>query len=467
MEYRIIDYDQLSKTFKFPKDNEKKDDEKKLRLQHTSGTEHKIFPYVGGNNEINSFTGVIGEFSRTVTGKKYTTLEKEQLMNEISRKVVTHNNQDMLFSVINELFFNDYNELVIAHPAFFNYVRSTKQESTLGSFLANILVTDKLKEGIKERYNKEPENVILKLVYKSLPSLEEEDKKARYQLCIDRIQDQFEHDLYFLLENEKLFLSHFENLLLYYYFYYITQLILRLDQFFDEEKVAYPVYYNLDWEKKRTRTRKSYNEGWKVIEHRISRFFPHVNCLEMINCIQGKNKFMSYQGFRKFIEGLNEEKRDQLRLDMQYLAKEYKERTADIDWDEYKPSSNKYDEPIFNHVRSLFNQISYQFKKSGRKKIANQFYEGFEAFAKRYFLKQSGPLGYTLNLKQDFFIFLTKMCINKREKIALKDLFKEFEERGIHFDRDSKKSIIELYEKLNILEKKSDSGDAQYVKYIS
>ncbi|KAB7651332.1 DNA phosphorothioation-dependent restriction protein DptG, partial [Bacillus sp. B2-WWTP-C-10-Post-4] len=38
---------------------------------------------------------------------------------------------------------------------------------------------------------------------------------------------------------------------------------------------------------------------------------------------------------------------------------------------------------------------------------------------------------------------------------------------GIYFDRDSRKIIIGLYEKLNILEKKSDSGDAQYVKYIS
>ncbi|WP_010250378.1 DNA phosphorothioation-dependent restriction protein DptG, partial [Acetivibrio cellulolyticus] len=32
--------------------------------------------------------------------------------------------------------------------------------------------------------------------------------------------------------------------------------------------------------------------------------------------------------------------------------------------------------------------------------------------------------------------------------------------------RDSKYKIIEIYEKLNILEKKSDSGDAQYVKSI-
>ncbi|WP_218937455.1 hypothetical protein, partial [Bacillus toyonensis] len=63
--------------------------------------------------------GVIGEFSRTVTGKKDTTLEKEQLIHEISSKAVSHNKQDTLSSVIKELFFNENNELVIAHPAFF------------------------------------------------------------------------------------------------------------------------------------------------------------------------------------------------------------------------------------------------------------------------------------------------------------------------------------------------------------
>ena len=38
------------------------------------------------------------------------------------------------------------------------------------------------------------------------------------------------------------------------------------------------------------------------------------------------------------------------------------------------------------------------------------------------------------------------------------------EHRGLFFDRDSKNKIIELYEKLNLIEKKSDSGDAQYVR---
>lgn len=51
-------------------------------------------------------------------------------------------------------------------------------------------------------------------------------------------------------------------------------------------------------------------------------------------------------------------------------------------------------------------------------------------------------------------------------RVRLAKLFDEFEKRGLLFDRESKKRIIALYEKMNLLEKRSDSGDAQYVKYI-
>ena len=61
---------------------------------------------------------------------------------------------------------------------------------------------------------------------------------------------------------------------------------------------------------------------------------------------------------------------------------------------------------------------------------------------------------------------MTKICINDKGKMKLNTLSNEFELRGIFFDRDSKTKIVQLYEKLNLLEKKSDSGDAQYVRSV-
>ncbi|MBQ3423060.1 MAG: DNA phosphorothioation-dependent restriction protein DptG, partial [Romboutsia sp.] len=59
-----------------------------------------------------------------------------------------------------------------------------------------------------------------------------------------------------------------------------------------------------------------------------------------------------------------------------------------------------------------------------------------------------------------------KICINTNEKLKLGTLFEEFQKRGVYLDRDSRTKIVQLYEKLNRLDKKSDSGDAQYVRSV-
>lgn len=61
----------------------------------------------------------------------------------------------------------------------------------------------------------------------------------------------------------------------------------------------------------------------------------------------------------------------------------------------------------------------------------------------------------------------TKIILAENEgKLKLSLLFEKFEERGLIFDRESKRKITELFEKMNFLEKRSDSGDAQYVKSV-
>ena len=70
-----------------------------------------------------------------------------------------------------------------------------------------------------------------------------------------------------------------------------------------------------------------------------------------------------------------------------------------------------------------------------------------------------------LNLNKDMLYILTALCV-KEDKIKLNDLFKEFECRGIFFDRYSREEVITILNNWNLIDKKSDSGDAQYVKSI-
>ena len=63
-------------------------------------------------------------------------------------------------------------------------------------------------------------------------------------------------------------------------------------------------------------------------------------------------------------------------------------------------------------------------------------------------------------------MLLAWLAVGTRPKLRLHEFWEELRERGVDFDHQSKVLIVELLEKLNLLEKKSDSGDAQYVRAI-
>lgn len=151
--------------------------------------------------------------------------------------------------------------------------------------------------------------------------------------------------------------------------------------------------------------------------------------------------------------------------DIKEIIELYKFCIGDVVWEEMNPVEDKHPNPVLNRIYELYKCIYFQFTLQ-RKDRWKSYFEWFEEFCKANFLKTRGQLGYTLNITEEYLIFITKLCIPKGDKLRLNLLFKEFELRGMWFDRDSKYKIIEIYEKLNILEKKSDSGDAQYVKSI-
>ena len=71
-----------------------------------------------------------------------------------------------------------------------------------------------------------------------------------------------------------------------------------------------------------------------------------------------------------------------------------------------------------------------------------------------------------LNITEEFLIFLTKLAIHDEEKLSLNEVCRQFELRGVFLDQPSKDEVVQFYTKLNLIEKKSDNGDAQYVRRI-
>ena len=122
---------------------------------------------------------------------------------------------------------------------------------------------------------------------------------------------------------------------------------------------------------------------------------------------------------------------------------------------------NKAAQSLPEAFQLLFNCV----KEGISTDVAKKFGENIGDLGANQFLKTRGSYGQVFNIKHDFLLLLTAVSV-KDKRIPLNDLFKELEKRGVAFDRYSKKEIISLFDDLNILDKKSDSGDAQYVKPI-
>jgi DNA phosphorothioation-dependent restriction protein DptG len=162
---------------------------------------------------------------------------------------------------------------------------------------------------------------------------------------------------------------------------------------------------------------------------------------------------------------MTEDEQMALEHEIDQLIEEYQQKlSGDTKWMLMGTVPERYDLPSLNKMNHLFRMIDHQFNQTSRSKPYNEYRQWFVHFCQKTFLKSRGRSGKMLILDTDYLLFMTKLMIKDESKIRLKKLFKEFESRGMIFDRDTQTAIVDYFEKLNLLEKKSDSGDAIYVK---
>ncbi len=448
-------------------------------IKHNTGRNIKLLPYTTKyekkhNEQIKKFNYCMGEFCRLIYNKK---LKKEEVnlmdINLFIKDVEADSNDKIALKLmIKEIFFDENGNMNTFHPKLLNYINMPKSDynASLAKFLYDVLLNDeegkKAKNKIKECFDYIPDNAMELLILTNLPKLDEDKNlKSSYKCVCSNVSDLFKEDLDFILNDPELFTNEFENLLEYYYFFYVSQFAIKTSKFFDADRNSTEeLYFNLDWETV-SRSRISYELGWKMLESNLKMLFSHVNILEMLNANDNEDKY-DYIDINEMITNLSESQRAELCQNIKNIKNLYIDTIEDVKWDQYiSLEKYKYDE-IKQEIYDLFKRIDYQFIKSARKKPYEGYRKWFEEYCKLNFLRRRGSLGYTLNMKKEMLLFITKLCIKNREKIKLKDLFEEYKRRGIYFDRDSQSKIVDLFEKLNIIEKKSDSGDAQYVRAI-
>jgi DNA phosphorothioation-dependent restriction protein DptG len=446
-------------------------------IKHNPRIPLEFLPYTTKFKETQyNFREVVGEFMRLVGQRKLPeAVDAEKLLSKVLDSISfgQSNQRGEFKQMVKTLFLDENEQLYLFHPQTLYYINTVDNENKkLALFLYNVLWNQR--DAWSVDFATENESDLMStLLFRSLPELITSNEiKKSYALMLPEISKLFFQDFQWLSTKSDLFTQQVEKIISYYYFFYVTQFAIRNESLFTSvDQTIRPIYFTFEEEERLSKTRVSYEYGWKNLEKSIGRIFSHINLLKMLNFTTNEykeenlNAPLSYQKIASCIREMSGEEQAVLEQEIDLLTEEYKQKlSGDSKWMLMGTYPERYELPALNKIDQLFNMIDYQFNQTSRSKPYNEYRQWFVHFCQKTFLKSRGRSGKMLILDTDYLLFLTKLMIKDESKIRLKKLFEEFEARGMIFDRDTQTAIVDYFEKLNLLEKKSDSGDAIYVK---
>lgn len=275
------------------------------------------------------------------------------------------------------------------------------------------------------------------------------DQTVSYLPFLDEL---FTKDIAFLSKNTHYFTQHAEQFLRLYLFLYCSQMALNLNPYTFEMPVSRPLHFILNYEKASTERKKLVFEGYRTLYEHAKYIFPYLSFLETLMKITENENLRLYE-LPTLLEDTSETV-DVLR------AFESKFRAV-----------RKLEGNVLDHTStkealdSLLNAVMEQFRdQSSRKDIFENYRRAFERQVAEPFIQGRGRFGKVLVLEQDTILLLTNITIAEQKQMRFQDLMVQFEHRGVYFDQQSRMALIELYERVGNIDRKSDSGDAVYVK---
>ncbi|NPU90387.1 MAG: DNA phosphorothioation-dependent restriction protein DptG [Gammaproteobacteria bacterium] len=267
----------------------------------------------------------------------------------------------------------------------------------------------------------------------------------------------FRRDLQFLGTRPKYLLAQIDNLLRLYGYLYTAQLALNIKNT-RERPIVRPLYFILENESaSRERTNLS-AFGHQAVQKAMQYIFPYLSMNESLQFID-KEKGDRRIPLWELAETLSQNDSIPLRK----YAKEFaKDRNEEIDFvfdhDETVSDPHYWLEVLLKTAVDQFG------KKRTRAAAQEKFVRTTEHELCSTFAKSRGQAGKVLVMNQDYITLITNLAVGEKEKLRLGDLIKEFNYRGIFFDKQSQQALVRFYERVGNVERMSDSGDAVYVR---
>lgn len=287
------------------------------------------------------------------------------------------------------------------------------------------------------------------------------------------VKMQFSRDIQWFLKKQDYVILKYIDLLLYFYACYsVVQTILKLDvrKFLKSLDQPEDLYYILNNESA-SKKRDVVTCGWsaKMSNQYVQKLFGRIQAIDILNLVLAEEDSEVIGLYPDILNKLNEKPFVEEKDKCEELLKKYKEKKLEL-INHRKTSKKIVASQLSDTEVNSYEEFLCKLETLCKQLISSE-YEGKmlnrvnNLMKVRLLQTRQGRGSSVLVLDEDMLIFLIAM-VTKEERCKLKDMYDKFKEYGIRFDLHTRQAIEEQLLKLNILERKSDSGEAQYVRIV-
>lgn len=423
--------------------------------------------------------GVTGEFFRRTKDRQAKAIDdfEKNAINPVKSylenvKYMKGKQIDDFIDIMTDIMYTD-GILTIINPSFLKYIpltvggsKSKKYEhgqKTLAEYLSSMLQPKDLLINLLSKQT----NLFNDIIINSLNAPAGQVATDNEYVSIPFVRQSFSEDLKWLLEREDSVVVKYIHIFLHFYLCFsISQTIANLDPRKYKQSINEPVkmYYILATEHS-SESRDAVVDGWNkyVNKEAEEKLFGRIQALDIINGMLGGNiglyndvyNEMQKYDFTSDVKSMLE----QVLFDYQRDKREQLKSRESAKFqfpDEIEISVDSYGEFIEKLATLCTTLQSKEYESKMKIRINN-------IMKIRLLSTRRGRE--VLNLDDEMLFFLMAM-ISKGKRMKLEDLYKGFVKYGIVFDFETKNAIENYLMKLNLLERKSDSGEAQYVTIV-
>ena len=421
----------------------------------------QLLPFHTRNPErvkfTNGFAPVLGVITRIVNERNEEISLKQDMV--VKPSLETNVKQEIIEQLFSANVYREMNSSKLLQYLPLSEGNERKGEILLGRYIVELLDLKNNVAFVDCLSQATPRNLYEKIIFDSLESTSDTmgkvDNKFKYYDG-GYLRELFLHDVQNLVQDKHYFYNHISELLEFYYFTYITQVILRLSDSQVKSEIL-PVYFTIENESI-SRSRKAISTGYNLVYQHGQDVLTDSDILNYLNMLIPDNTQFYW---KNEILSPNFPFKESLYKNVVQFLPRFK---AQLDREIIKDVILN-DESLEDAISSLRELLVKRSETSEKHAAYVRYAKSFEEISKQGFSRSHGRLGRVFSLNRHTILFLTTAIIGSGKK-PLNDVFNSFQKRGIFFDRITRDKVINLYEQANVLEKLSDSGDAQYVRGI-